>query len=54
MGAVSKLAYDIIAKTIELTDDEVSLLKEILTDRQDLCVSRGETITIECLLDKLD
>lgn len=48
------MAYDIIAKTVPLTEDELTLLKEVLTERQDLCVSRGESITIECLLEKLD
>lgn len=46
--------YDMIRKTVGLTDDEITILKEVLMERQDLCVSRGESITIECLLDKLD
>lgn len=46
--------YDIIAKSINLTDDEISILKEILEERQDKCVSFGETVTIETLLEKLD
>ncbi|EXG87829.1 hypothetical protein K413DRAFT_4730 [Clostridium sp. ASBs410] len=46
--------FDIITKTIGLTDDEVSILKEVLETRQDTCVSIGETVTIEGLLEKLD
>ena len=46
--------YDIIAKTISLTDDEISILKEVLEERQDKRVSLGEMITIETLLEKLD
>lgn len=46
--------YDIVAKTISLTDDEISILKEVLEERQDRRVSLGEMITIETLLEKLD
>lgn len=46
--------YDIVAKTINLTDDEISILKEVLEERQDRRVSLGEMITIETLLEKLD
>ena len=46
--------YEIITKTIGLTDDEVSILKELLETRQDRCVSIGESVTIEGLLEKLD
>ncbi|SEU08625.1 hypothetical protein SAMN05443270_3034 [Lacrimispora sphenoides] len=46
--------FDIITKTINLTDDEISILKEVLETRQDTCVSIGETVTIEGLLEKLD
>ena len=46
--------FDIITKTINLTDDEISILKEVLETRQDTCVSIGETMTIEGLLEKLD
>lgn len=46
--------YDIYVKEIKLTDDEVTLLKEALETRQDKCVSIGETVTIETLLEKLD
>lgn len=46
--------YDIVVKTINLTDDEISILKEVLEERQDKCVSIGESVTIETLLEKLD
>lgn len=46
--------YDIVVKTINLTDDEISILKEVLEERQDMRVSLGEMITIETLLEKLD
>lgn len=46
--------YDIEVKTINLTDDEISILKEVLEERQDKCVSIGEVMTIETLLEKLD
>ena len=46
--------YDIYVKEIKLTDDEVTLLKEALETRQDKCVSVGESVTIETLLEKLD
>jgi len=46
--------YDLVAKTINLTDDEISILKEVLEERQDRRVSLGEMITIETLLEKLD
>ena len=46
--------YDIVTKTINLTDDEIAIMKEVLETRQDKCVSIGETLTIEGLLEKLD
>ena len=46
--------YDIVAKTINLTDDEITILKEVLEERQDRRVSLGEMITVETLLEKLD
>jgi len=46
--------YDIYVKEIKLTEDEITLLKEILEEREDKCISFGETITIETLLEKLD
>jgi len=48
------MGYDEIFKTINLTDDEISILKEVLEERQDRRVSLGEMITIETLLEKLD
>ncbi|WP_185967731.1 hypothetical protein [Clostridium sp. HBUAS56010] len=46
--------YDITIKTVDLTTDEIEILKEVLELRQDKCVSVGEITTIENLLDKLD
>lgn len=46
--------YDIYVKEVKLTDDEISILKEALEERLDKCVSIGETVTIEKLLEKLD
>ncbi|WP_313069800.1 hypothetical protein [Lacrimispora sp.] len=46
--------YDVYVKEIKLTDDEITILKEVLEVRQDKCVSVGETVTIETLLEKLD
>lgn len=48
------MGYDEIHKVINLTDDEITILKEVLEERQDRRVSLGEMITIETLLDKLD
>lgn len=48
------MGYDELRKTIALTDDEITLLKEVLESRQDKCVSIGEVMTIETLLEKLD
>ena len=46
--------YDVAIKSVELTADEIEILKEVLELRQDKCVSVGEVMTIENLLDKLD
>ena len=46
--------YDIYVKEIKLTEDEITILKEALEERQDRRVSLGEMITIETLLEKLD
>lgn len=48
------MGYDEPRKVITLTDDEITLLKEVLEARQDKCVSIGEVMTIEILLEKLD
>jgi len=48
------MGYDEIFKTIDLTDDEISIIKEVLEERQDRRVSLGEMITIETLLEKLN
>lgn len=48
------MGYDEPRKVVTLTDDEITLLKEVLESRQDKCVSIGEVMTIETLLEKLD
>jgi len=48
------MCYDAIKKIVKLTDDEITILKEVLEERQDRRVSLGEMITIETLLEKLD
>jgi len=45
--------YDETTKVVALTDDEITLLKEVLEPRQDISVSIGEIMTIETLLEKL-
>lgn len=45
--------YDDIVSIIELTADEVSIIKNALERYKETTVSVGETVTIECLLDKL-
>ena len=46
--------YDKIIKTINLTNDEIVIIKELLLYCLDQCVSIGEEITIKDLLDKLE
>lgn len=46
--------YDEIVKSVDLTDDELTILKELLTYRSDECVSIGEEITVKDLLKKLE
>lgn len=46
--------YDKIIKTINLTNDEIAILKELLSYRLDQCVSIGEEIVVKDLLDKLE
>lgn len=45
--------YDEIVKSVDLTDDEMTILKELLFYRLDQCVSIGEKITVKELLEKL-
>jgi len=45
--------YDEIVKSVDLTDDEITILKELLFYRLDECVSIGEEITVRDLLEKL-
>lgn len=45
--------YDEIVKSVDLTDDEITILKELLFFRLDRCVSIGEEITVKDLLEKL-
>lgn len=46
--------YDGIVKSVDLTDDELTILKELLFYRLDQCVSIGEEITVKELLEKLE
>ena len=46
--------YDEDVKIIALTNDEIEVLKEALSNRLDSCYSVGETITIEELIEKLN
>lgn len=43
-----------VVKTLELTDDEITILKESLERTQEITVSRVEELTIDGLLEKLD
>lgn len=45
--------YDEIVKSVDLTDDKLSILKELLSYHLDKCVSIGEEITVKELLGKL-
>ena len=45
--------YDEIVKSVDLTDDELAILKELLFYRLDQCVSISEEITVKELLGKL-
>jgi len=45
--------YDEIVKSVVLTDDELTILKELLFYRLDQCVSIGEEIIVRDLLEKL-
>jgi len=45
--------YDEIVKSVDLTDDEMTILKELLSYRLDECVSIGEEIAVNELLRKL-
>ena len=46
--------YDEIVTSVELTNDELIILKELLFYRLDECVSIGEEITVKELLGKLE
>lgn len=48
------ILYGRITKFVELTEDEVELIKELLLPRLDQCVSIGEEITVRDLLEKLE
>lgn len=45
--------YDEIVKSVDLTDDELTILKELLSYHLDKCVSVGEEVTVKELLKKL-
>ncbi len=46
--------YNEIVKSVDLTDNEIDILKELLSYRLDECVSVGEEITVKELLEKLE
>lgn len=46
--------YDKTVKSVDITDDELTILKELLSYRLDECVSVGEEITVKELLGKLE
>lgn len=46
--------YDEIVKSVDLTDDELTILKELLSYRLDQSASIGEEITVRELLEKLN
>jgi hypothetical protein len=46
--------YDEDALIISLTDDEITILKEVLKNRLESCLSLGEQVTIEELIEKLN
>lgn len=43
-----------IVKSIDLTSDEIEILKELLERKQEITVALVEALTIEGLLEKLD
>lgn len=45
--------FDEEIKTVDLTASEIDLLEMLLVDYFDKCVSVGEEITVQELLDKL-
>lgn len=46
--------YDEDVKILALTQDEIDVLKEALSNRLESCYSLGETITIQELIEKLN
>lgn len=46
--------YDEDVKILALTNDEVEVLKEVLSNRLESCYSLGEEITIKELIEKLN
>lgn len=46
--------YEIVEKNIDLTADEIDIIKLALERYQETTVSIGETFTVECLLEKLE
>lgn len=47
------ILHDEIVKSVDLTDDELTILKELLFYRLDKCVTIGEEITVRELMEKL-
>lgn len=48
------ILYDKIVKSVDLTDDEISILKEVLSYRLEQCASIGEEIIVRSLLEKIE
>lgn len=48
------ILYDEIIKTVDLTCDEINILKELLFCQLDKCISIGEELTIKTLIEKLN
>lgn len=46
------ILYDEIVKSVDLTDDELTILKELLFYRLDECVSIGEEFAVKELFEK--
>lgn len=46
--------YDEIVKSVDFTDDELTIIKELLFYHLDKCISIGEEIIVRDLLEKLN
>lgn len=46
--------YDEVVKYVDLTDDELTILEELLVHRLNECISIGEETTVRNLIEKLN